>query len=451
MQINRELLERTCKNTIEAILCCLDQATKGTVYTIAPMPRLQAERITSGIKEDGQIKWGLPQDSDYNPPGKVWEQYRDNPGHLLEAMGWCVEQQKSWTADNPLEDIRSIRKQLRSEVEDCHHMEPVLVKKSDLYGSDTRYLDYPVDSSGRPIWQKTDYVVVAVIKIHFLPHAICRGDRFTGMIKKLSCTLGTELLSLHLRETCLKTREKLTLERLQASNAVAHELRNTLAQLGFVFSSINTMISFLRDQWELELQKAYPSLENKRSILARLSELLLLGQLRLNGNKDLRLICNQLHAEQEELQGLFLLPQQEEMWLRQKIKPKWDVLLSTSGVWDNHKEEILQLVDRLEKAFWIVLDQGLAGNMEHLPAELKTIWPEIAYTQFSAENRSSLEGVLSLLDHPGLNIQHKQQIRKALSSMKVVVDTIARVEDQTNRVLHSLKNGDSDHQEPATT
>ena len=100
MHINRDLLERTCKNTIEAILCCLEQATKGTVYTIGPMPRLQAERITSGVREDGQLKWGLPQDSDYNPPGKEWKQYRDNPDHLLEAMGWCVEHQKAASRRN---------------------------------------------------------------------------------------------------------------------------------------------------------------------------------------------------------------------------------------------------------------------------------------------------------------------------------------------------------------
>ncbi len=31
--------------------------------------------------------------------------------------------------------------------------------------------------------------------------------------------------------------------------------------------------------------------------------------------------------------------------------------------------------------------------------------------------------------------------------MKVVVDTIARVENQTNRVLHSLKNGEAGHQD----
>jgi hypothetical protein len=366
-------------------------------------------------------------------------------------MGWCIEQQRSWTSDNPQEDIRSIRKQLRGEVEDYHHMEPVLVRKTDLYGSEIHNLEYPLDSYGMPIWWHTEYVVVAVIKIHFLPDSIRRGDRFTRMINKLSTTLGTELLSLHLREICLKTREKLARERLHLSNEIAHELRNTLAKLGFVFSSINTMMSFLRDQWELELIKAFPLLENKRTILARLNEVLLLGKSHLNGHKELVQLSSQLLVEQDELRSLFLLPQQEEMWLDRKIRPKWDVLLSTSGVWESYKEEVMQLLDRLEKAFWIVLDRGLAGNMGHLPAELKTSWPEIAYTQFSADNRSSLDGALSLLEHPKLNIQHKQQVRKALSSMKVVVDTIARVEEQTNRILLSLKNGDTQNQEETAT
>jgi hypothetical protein len=441
MQINRGLLEITCKNTIEAILSCLESATKGTIYMVGPMPELQVERITSGIIDDGQIKWGLPQDSDYNPPGKVWEQYRDTPGHLLEAIGWCVEQQKSWTADNPQEDVRSVRKQLRGEAEDYHHMEPVLVRKTDLYAGNTHTLEYPLDGNGGPIWQDTEYVVVAVIKIHFSPNSIRRGDRFTKMINKLSTTLGTELLSLHLREICLETRAKLAKERLQVSNTLAHELRNTLAKLGFVFSTINTMMGFLRDRWELEIQKAYPLLENKRTILARLNELLLLGKSQLNGNKELARVSSQLLAEQEELGNLFLLPMQEEMWLREKLRPKWDILVSTSCVWDNCKDDVIQLLDRLEKAFWLVLDRGLALNMEHLPAELKTIWPELAYTQFSANNRSSLEDALNLLEHPELNIEHKPQLKKALSSMKVVVDTIARVEDQTNNMLLSLKNG----------
>jgi len=450
MQISGDLLEKTCKNMIETILCCLEWATKGTVYTIGPMPRLQAVRITSGIRDDGQIKWGLPQDSDYNCPGKEWEQYRDTPGHLLEALGWCVEQQKSWTADNPQEDIRSIRQQLEGEVEDCHHMEPVLIRMTDLYGSKLFNLEYPLDSKGRPIWQESEYAVVAVIKIHFPPHCIRRGDRFTRMINKLSTALGTELLSLNLRETCLKTREKLARDRLHASNTMAHELRNTLAKLGFVFSTINTMMSFLRDQWELELRKAYPFLENKRTILARLNELLLSGKSCLNGQQELVQLSSDLFAEQEELVSLFLLPHHEEMWVQKKIGPKWNTLLSHSNAWDRHKDEVMQLLELLEKAIWTVLDKDLAVNMEHLPSELRIRWPELAYTQFSGDNRSLLDGALSLLAHPELKIQHKQLVRKALSSMRVVVDTIATVEDQTNRVLLSLKNGDTQKVEAST-
>jgi hypothetical protein len=89
--------------------------------------------------------------------------------------------------------------------------------------------------------------------------------------------------------------------------------------------------------------------------------------------------------------------------------------------------------------------------MDHLPSDLRTSWPELAYTQFSASNLSLLEGVLRILEFLELNIQHKQQVKNALSSMRVVVDTIATVEDQTNRVLHFLKNGDTLKEEEAVT
>jgi len=39
---------------------------------------------------------------------------------LIYSKQWvgAVEQQKSWTADNPHEDVRSVRKQLQGEVEE---------------------------------------------------------------------------------------------------------------------------------------------------------------------------------------------------------------------------------------------------------------------------------------------------------------------------------------------
>lgn len=444
MTIDSDLLEKTCKNAIETILLCLKNATRGTIYRIGPPPALQAVRVTSGIRktEDNGMTWGLPQRSDYNPPGKKWEQYRDRPGRPLEAMGWCVERQQSWTADDPHENIRSVRKQLRGEVEDCHHMEPVLVKKTELYKDQLAGLRYPLNGEGKTIWQDTDYVVVAVIKIHFLSQTLRRSDDSTKIIKRLSHTLGTELLSLHLRETYLEAHETLTRERLQTCNVLAHELRNTLTKMGFVFSAINTVVSFLRAQWEIELQRVIPELDGKGTILGHLTKLLLLGQPSVEGQDGLLQLSKELLAEQNELANLYLLPQQEAEWLNSRIRPKWHRLLTTSRAWEKQREEIEQLLNRLQQTIWIVVDQDVARKLVHLPDDLREMWPKLAYTQFSAENASVLEDILTLLEHPVLRVNQKYQVRKALGSLKVLFQTISGIEEQANKMITSLRNGD---------
>jgi hypothetical protein len=441
MQIAQQLLEKTCKNAIETILLCLKHATKGTIYRIGPMPELQAVRITSGIRnlENSEISWGLPLASDYNPPGKSWQQYRDDQGRVLEAMGWCVEQQKSWTADDPAENIRSVRKQLRGEAEDCHHMEPVLVRKNDLYGGRRVNLEYPLDWRGNPIWQDTDYVVVAVMKIHFLPQTIQQGDDATKVIKKISRAFGTELLSLHLRETYLTAQENLTRNHLEMCNAVAHELRNTLAKMGFIFSAINTTMSFLRAQWELELSRAFPSLMTKGEILEQLNKLLLQGKSRLNGHIALARICEELLREQEELANLFLLPQQEVDWLASKISPKWSRLLELSDAWKTEQAEVHALLENLEEAVNTVLDETLGQKMSHLPEDLRELWPRVAYTRFSVGNMASLDEAVSLLSRPDLCFGQKQQVKRLLVSLKVLVEIIGQLEEQSNRIISTLK------------
>ena len=90
--------------------------------------------------------------SGYDLPGKGWEDYRDRPGRSLEAMAWCVERQKSWTADDPEHNVRSMRKQLEGKAgEDYHHMEPVLVYKNDLWDKEPPLAAYPEDSLGNPV------------------------------------------------------------------------------------------------------------------------------------------------------------------------------------------------------------------------------------------------------------------------------------------------------------
>ena len=443
MYIQTDLLEKTCKNTIETILLCLKNATKGTIYGVGPMPGLRVVRITSGLRQtdNGGIHWGLSQVSGYNPPGKCWEEYRDAPGNLLEAMGWCVEQQKSWTADNPEENIRSIRKQVEGKLEDFHHMEPVLVRKADLFEAPLPDCSYPLDRYGNPIWQKTDHVVVAVIKIHFVPHRIQRGDASTKIIKKLSRTLGTEILSLYIRETYLEAWQDLALQRLQSSNVIAHELRNTLMKLGFVFPAINAVLGLLREQWETELGKTHPELENKRTILGRLNQLVHFGLPHLNGHRQLLQLSEALLAEQDELSRLFLPPEQEAQWLRGKILPKWQRLLSESSAWAPHRETVEQLVNRLGEVIHLVTDEAVTGKMD-VPAELKSLWPQFIHTLLSANNLALLDDILHSLDNPALVIQHKPQVKKLIRALKTLAEVIGSLEMQTDHLLLSLQNGD---------
>ncbi len=445
MIISNDVLEKTCKDMIENILFCLNDANKGTIYRIGPMPQLQAVRVTSGARSHGSeiIRWGLPGISDYNFPGKTWEQYRDLPGHIKEAMGWCVERQKSWTADNPYEDLRSVRKQLNGGIEDSHHMEPVLVRKADLYWDQAEFPDYPLDHEGKAIWRDSEFAVVAVIKIHFKLGAVKRGDRSTQIIKKLSQTLGTELLSLHIRETLSEAQEALTRQRLQSCNVLAHEMRNTLVKLGFIFSAINAEIGFLREQWEAQLEKAFPEMVSKKAVLARLSHLIQSHLPELNGNGKAGELAKELLNDQQHLARIPLMPHVGQNWVNTRIRPKWGWLLSEVGVWDEHREEIQELLEGLQKVIWMGTDKDLALQVEHLPPDLRTVWPKLAYTDFKADNIQVLEEIMYFLDHPALDIPHQQQTKKILTSLKALVEMIPELEERANRIIYSLKNGSS--------
>ena len=451
MSVIDDLLERTCKNMIQTILSCLDHATKGTIYRIRPMPSLQAVRVTSGIRVEGsdQIRWGLPSSSDYNYPGKSWEQYRDSPDRVLEAMGWCVEKQKSWTADNPFEDVRSVGKQLRGEVEDFHHMEPVLVRKTDLYGNALHNLEYPKDWQGNPIWQDTEYVVAAVVKIHFLPYTLKREDRSTRIIKELSRSLGTELLSLHVRESLLLAQKEFARQRLQSCEILAHELRNTLTKFGFIFSAINAQIGIIREEWEMQLQRAFPDLEWKHSILRRLDESIRKRISHLNSGGALFPVCQRLLAEQQELASISLLPNQGKLWLRNKIQPKWERLLKESDIWSAERKQITGLLERLGEALELGMNEELAAGLPHLSAELKKEWSQLAYTHFAVDRLPLLGEILTFLGRPELPLPHKSQIAKVLKSLKALVELVPEVEGRANRIILSLRNGDPTGNETA--
>lgn len=441
MENTDDLLVATCRTMIKTVLSCLDNATKGTIYKIGLMPELVAMRVLSGAKkqDSDELEWGLPAVSDYNPPGKKWEQYRDQPGSVLEAMGWCVEKQVSWTAEDPMHDPRSVRKQLLGEREDEFHMEPVLVRKMSLHGYSAEKMQYPVDWQGNPIWQDSENVVAAVIKIHFKPGTLKRGDRSTRVIRDLSQSLGSELLSLWFREKLTQASKHFARARLQSCEILAHELRNTLVKLGFVFSAINAQIGILRASWEELLQKYSPELEWKGPLLDELSAALSAKVPELRSCGELFVESQRLLVEQKELASLYLAPHQEREWVKNKIQPKWEKLLSGTGLWN--RSAIEPLLDRLANALPTGMNYDFSKKLDGLPSWLLEQWSKLAYVQITSSNLLQLDEVIQLVEHPVLPVSHKEQMLRVLKSLRAIVHTIPEVEEKAASILQSLRFG----------
>jgi hypothetical protein len=441
MENTDDLLVATCRTMIKTVLSCLDNAKRGTIYKIGSMPELTAIRVLSGVRrqDSDEFEWGLPAVSEYNPPGKRWEQYRDGPDRALEAMGWCVEKQTSWTAEDPKHDPRSVRKQLAEQPESEFHMEPVLVRKKSLYSGSTENLRYPVDYQGGSIWRDTEYVVAAVIKIHFRPGSLKSGDRQTRIIRDLAQSLGAELLSLWFREKLYRASKDFARQRLLSCEILAHELRNTLVKLGFVFSAINAQIAILRESWEELLQKHVSGLEWKRDVLEELCGVLSEKSPELRASTKFFDLSQKLFLEQKELASLSLSPQQGQQWVKHKIYPKWEKLLLGTGLWD--RLEIDSILDRLSKALRTGMNYDFSVNLNGFSPELLKQWSKLAYLEITSGNLSQLDEVILLVEDPRLPICHKEQMLRVLKSLKALVHTIPEVEEKTARILQSLRYG----------
>ena len=441
MRLSPAVVERVCKKMIKVILYCLPNATKGTIYSVSPIPELRVVRIASGHRNGrtDEITWEGGNRSDYNPPGQAWKDYRDRPGKILEAMGWCVERQKSWTSDEPEHNIRSVRKQLEGRAwADYHHMEPVLIKKTDLWDMMPPASIYPSNSQGDPIWQDSQYATVAVIRINFLPKIIRRGDRSTRVITELSQSLGTEMLSLHTTEIALENEIRLVEERQETVDILAHDFRNIIAGLGFAYRAVNNEISYLRESWENLVQQCLPDLPSKQKIVEDLNKLLtnmVANQDCLKGSNAIA----KLIRYQEQLLESCLLPEQNEFFLKKKIRPLWQATLSKVEVGSTVMAKIEELLDTLRESFHVSASSQVVDKINHLPKRIKQEWVELAYKEINGITNALLKRYIELLDNKELEIPHQNYSQKNLISLKGLIELAPVVERRLNTSLEMLK------------
>jgi hypothetical protein len=438
IEIEEAVLKKACMEMIETIFFCLPNAFKGTVYRVGKMPDLIVERIASGIIDEDRmsISWGLPSQSGYTSPGRSWLEYRDEPGRPLEAMGWCVERQKSWTAEDPSSDSRSVRLQTERELEDFQHMEPVLVRKSDLNLDIYSSSNFPRNYTGDIIWQDSDYVVVAVVKIHFRPYSIKMNTAETRVIKKLSRALGTELLSYQLRQDSMKAMQDISRDRLNACNFLADSLRNAITKSGLIISLVKQEIGYLREQWEGMLLEHYNEKSLKEEGINRLKNILSTME---GGDNDLRGLLINAH---KKFQNISLPPEQGKRWIEMQIESRWsDFLGSYEKVSDGERELINQSIDELKRSLRFGMEPEIVADYNKIPEGLKKEWVNILYEEIDGFDAMTLERLVNILGNPSLNIPSQERSRKALIQLKVLAETMSQLERNTNFLLHQVLNG----------
>lgn len=441
IEIDKSTLESACKEMIETALWCLPNAFRGTIYLIGKPPELVAKRIASGIIDSARekISWGLPAKSEYNPPGLPWIEYRDEPGRPLEALAWCVEKQKSWTAEDPSNDARKSVLDSQENNQGFHHMEPVLVRKSDININMYSPLEYPRTYDGDIVWKESDYLVVAVIKFHFKPYTIRMDSHETRVLKKLSRSLGTELLSYQLRQDSMDALQKLTLDRLNACNILADSLRNAITKSGLIFSLVKQEIGQLRKEWEGLLLNGRKECRMKEEAIEALNSIL------MGINGDRMAFRDDLIEIQKKFLEMSLPPEKGENWVTLQIEERWRELLSQVHLEEEKAREVWANIEKLKKSLHIGRDPGIVKGYGSIPEELKREWVSLIYRNNDRYDASVMEKMIGILSNSALQIPSRQRSRKTLTRLKALADTMHHLERNTNFLLSQVLNGESSH------
>lgn len=437
-RIDPSVIEEACKNIIETILFSLPNAFKGTVYLIGPPPELRAVRVTSGIISPDRtaISWGLPQASDYNPPGKSWSEYRDEPNRALEAMGWCVERQKSWTAEDPTRDARSVSLQVGGSPEDSHHMEPVLVRKEEIFMGQQEPV-YPINYQGEVIWKDSPHVVVAVIKIHFYPHTIRIGSAETKVIKKLSRILGTELLSQHLMRQALEAIKQLAEERLETCNILAHNIRNAITKSGLILSLMKLELGFLRMQYEELYTKGGIIAPTITSVSDKIEKCL---NMLSKEDETFRIPIEKIISALRRLKSYYIKPDAMLNWTETQVIDKWNDFLN------QHKDRLTSYyvgiinhrIQELKRAVSLINDPAFRKRtLPCVPPDINQKFVDLLYSN-SFQN-SKLDELIDLLDTDAIPLPFLEKSRRSLIHLRALMQVIQDLEFASNKAISEIK------------
>jgi len=157
-------------------------------------------------------------------------------------------------------------------------------------------------------------------------------------------------------------------------------------------------------------------------------------------DSNLLYVISRLSRYQKQLMESCFLPHQNESWLRNKIRPLWQSILSKSDVNSDVKSQVEELLEDLRKSFHMGLDKELRDRIEVIPGKIKEKWVELAYRELDGKNNVRLREYIELLDNVDLDLPRKRHCVKNLVYLKSLVELIPEVEEKLNHRLEQLKN-----------
>jgi len=195
----------------------------------------------------------------------------------------------------------------------------------------------------------------------------------------------------------------------------------------------------LREAWENLIQEHVPGLNSKQEILEQLNTVL--NQVATQNNStDFLNEISALKEYQKYLVESFLLPQQNETWLRQRIRPLWLSILSQTKVFESDSKKVDQLLDQLKESFHSPLNQKFIDKIKIISNDLQKKWGDLAYREINRANNGIINEYTELLESVDLELPRKRTSLKNFSYLKALVELIPEIEENLNYRLEELKN-----------
>jgi hypothetical protein len=255
------------------------------------------------------------------------------------------------------------------------------------------------------------------------------------VIKKLSRSLGTELLSYQLRQDSLKTMQEYAKDRLNACNILADSLRNTITKSGMIFSLVKQEIGYLRDQWEQLLLQDGKEKYTKSEAIKDLNDMLMgMG----NGHEDVR---KDLVDVQNQFLELSLPPEKGENWVVMQIEERWKDLLYSYPQGEKKQRRIWKTIEKLKKSLHIGRNPEVVSAYDRLPEEIKRDWVNLIYTNNDHFDAKVVDNLINILGNPMLGIPSRERSKKNLKQLKALAETMHQLERNTNFLLNQVLNG----------